>query len=240
MPTTRESVHHPRWGSGAKVVNETPPTEVQGSDSQPGHTALAQCLRPAQDLLDAAQRAADPFTCEHQQRTTELALAIGVRLRLPDAQLEYLRLAALLHDVGKMGVPASIVRKPGELSIREHTLVRAHCAIGHGILEFLQVPCPLPEIVLQHHERLDGTGYPRALVGAQILIEARILAVADAFDAMTSYRGYRGALPVGFALAELAKMSGRALDADAVAACAAHVGARAERCAPAPDTAGTE
>jgi putative nucleotidyltransferase with HDIG domain len=218
-------------------VNDAPPTGLRPGQPQAAATTLATWLRPAQDLLETAQRAHDLFTCEHQQRTTELAVAIGARLALSDARLEVLRLAALLHDVGKMGVPAGIVRKPGELSSSEHALVRAHCAVGHGILEFLEVPFPLPEIVLQHHERLDGTGYPRALAGDEILIEARILAVADAFDAMTSYRGYRAALPAEFALAELTKLSGRALDADAVAACAAHVQAQPERWAPAPGPA---
>jgi len=214
-------------------VNDAPPTGPRAGQPQIADTTRAESLRAAQVLLDAAQRAHDADTCEHQRRTTELAVAIGVRLALPEARLEWLRHAALLHDIGKIGLPTAIVRKPGELSSRELALVRAHCAIGHGILEFLEVPEPLPEIVLQHHERLDGTGYPHALAGDQIRLEARILAVADAFDAMTSDRGYRTALPAEFALAELAKMAGRSLDADAVAACAAHVAARAERRTPA-------
>jgi len=174
-------------------------------------------------MLSSAQRYRDPFTCKHEDRTAELAAAIAARMGLPPARIEILRLAATVHDIGKIGVPTEIVGKAGKLSDPEYALMKTHSVIGHEILRHLRSPFPFAEIALQHHERLDGSGYPQALSGDAILLEARILAVADVCDAMTSHRAYRAALPRDFVLAELHGMSGRTLDANAVAACTAHV-----------------
>lgn len=182
-------------------------------------TRALEAMRPGVAMLSAAHRYQDSITVKHQDRTAELAAAIGVRLGLSPSRTEVLRLAAIVHDIGKIGVPADILRKPGTLSVPEYAIVKTHCAIGHDVLQHLQAPFPVAEITLQHHERLDGSGYPRGLFGESILLEARILSVADVFDAMTSNRSYRAGFPADFVLGELQAMAGRLLDADAVDAC---------------------
>lgn len=178
-----------------------------------------EAMRPSVAMLSAAHRHQDPITVKHEDRTAKLAVAIGVRLGLSPSRIEVLRLAAIVHDIGKIGVPRNILDKPGTLSEPEYAIVKTHCAIGHDVLQQLQAPFPVAEIILQHHERLDGSGYPRGLSGESILLEARILAVADVFEAMTSNRWYRVAFLPDFVLGELQAMAGRLLDADAVDAC---------------------
>jgi putative nucleotidyltransferase with HDIG domain len=178
-----------------------------------------EAMRPSVAMLSAAHRHQDPITVKHEDRTAKLAVAIGVRLGLSPSRIEVLRLAAIVHDIGKIGVPRNILDKPGTLSEPEYAIVKTHCAIGHDVLQQLQAPFPVAEIIFQHHERLDGSGYPRGLSGESILLEARILAVADVFEAMTSNRSYRVAFLPDFVLGELQAMAGRLLDADAVDAC---------------------
>jgi putative nucleotidyltransferase with HDIG domain len=170
-------------------------------------------------MLSAAHHYRDSFTVQHQHRTAELSAAIGVELGLTSLNIEILRLAASVHDVGKIAVPAEILFRSDALTDAEYAVIKTHSAIGQDILLRLQASFAVAEIVAQHHERLDGSGYPRGLRAAEILPEARILAVADVFDAMTSKRPYRDGLPLDFVLSELQGMAGRLLDADAVAAC---------------------
>ena len=200
---------------------------------------MLDSLRPSIAVLSAAHGSRDPFTVLHQDRVAELAVAIGARLGLGSQRLEVLRLAAIVHDIGKIAVPAEILGKPGALSDTEYALVKTHCAVGYGILQNLQSPLPIAEIAYQHHERLDGSGYPRGLSGDGILLEARILSVADIYDALTSNRAYRPGMPADFALDKLHEMAGRLLDAGAVEACqcciltesSTHSGTRATRAA---------
>lgn len=145
----------------------------------------------------------DPYTCGHQNRVARLSVAIGRKAGLDDDRLHGLRLAALVHDIGKIGVPFSILNKPGVLSEAEMAIIREHPATGWGTLRHVDFPWPIAEVVLQHHERLDGSGYPHGLQGDAICTEARIIAVADMVDAMASHRPYRPALGVGAALKEL-------------------------------------
>ena len=182
-------------------------------------TLAAEDLRQKVALLTAAHSYRDPFTIKHQDRVADLVVAIGTRLGLSALNLEILRLSAIVHDIGKIGVPAEILGKPGALTDPEYALIKTHCVIGRNILEHLKTPFPVAEIVCQHHERLDGSGYPLGLPGPDILLEARILAVADVYDAMTSNRAYRPGLPRDFVLAEMQTMAGRVLDVDAVDAC---------------------
>lgn len=184
-----------------------------------GDAELLDTLRLSIAALSATHGYRDPFTVEHQRRTAELAAAIGERLGLDRFKIEVIRLAAIVHDIGKIGVPAEILSKAGRLSEPEYAIVKTHCAIGHAILGQLRAPSAVAEVTLQHHERLDGSGYPGGLSGQSILIEARIVAVADVFDAMTSHRPYRPGRPADFVLGELQAMSGRLLDPDAVTAC---------------------
>ncbi len=180
---------------------------------------MLEALRPCIAILSATHGYRDPFTVQHQDRVATLAVAIGTRLGLGAQRLEVLRLAAIVHDIGKIAVPAEILGKPGALSDTEYALVKAHCVIGYGILQNLPTPLPIAEIAYQHHERLDGSGYPRGLSGECILLEARILSVADVYDAMTSNRAYRPGMPADFVLDRLHAMAGRLLDPDAVEAC---------------------
>jgi PAS domain S-box-containing protein/putative nucleotidyltransferase with HDIG domain len=161
----------------------------------------------------------DPYTAGHERRVSELAEAIGAELGLAGEELEALRLAALIHDIGKIAVPAEILAKPGRLSEVEFNLIRQHPDSGYDILEAIDFGRPVAEYVLQHHERLDGTGYPRGLAGDQILPEARIIAVADVVEAMSSHRPYRAALGLDAALEEVRTHAGVRYDADVVAAC---------------------
>jgi HD-GYP domain-containing protein (c-di-GMP phosphodiesterase class II) len=186
---------------------------------QRGDTPLLRALRPAVDALARAHGHRDAATLYHEERVADLAVSIGALLGLSDNRLGTLQLAARVHDIGKLGIPSEIVGKAGKLSAPEMALMQTHAAIGHDILLQLQAPLPIADIVLQHHERMDGSGYPQGLKGTAILEEARILAVADVFDALTSYRSYRAALSEDFALGEIHKLAGIELDQKAVAAC---------------------
>jgi putative two-component system response regulator len=169
--------------------------------------------------LSTAHHYLDPYTTEHQRRTAELSAAIAIELGLSGTDVAVLRLAASVHDIGKVAVPMEILFKPHALSDAEYAMVKTHTLIGQAILQRLESPFAVAEIAAQHHERLDGSGYPRGLRAAEILPAARILAVADVFDAMISKRPYRDGLPAEFVLGELHNMAGRLLDAEAVAAC---------------------
>jgi PAS domain S-box-containing protein/putative nucleotidyltransferase with HDIG domain len=161
----------------------------------------------------------DPYTAGHERRVAELAAAIAAEMGMDGEAREGLRLAGLIHDVGKIAVPAEILARPGRLSEVEFNLIKQHPASGSEILAAIDFGLPVAEMVLQHHERLDGSGYPGGLVGEEILPEARILAVADVVEAMSSHRPYRAALGMDAALAEIREHAGVKYDAAVVAAC---------------------
>lgn len=162
----------------------------------------------------------DPYTAGHQRRVSELASAIAAELGLDEDTVAGVRVAGMVHDVGKVMVPSEILSKPGRLSETEFALIKMHAEAGHEILRAIEFPWPVAEVARQHHERLDGSGYPRGLAGERILLQARILAVADVVEAMASHRPYRPALGLEVALAEIESGSGRLYDASAVKACA--------------------
>jgi PAS domain S-box-containing protein len=161
----------------------------------------------------------DPYTAGHERRVAELATAIGAELAMAGAELDALRLAATIHDIGKIAVPAEILSKPGLLSDLEFGIVQSHPTTGFDILADVDFGSPVAEMVLQHHERLDGSGYPRGLQGDDILPEARVLAVADVVEAMSSHRPYRAALGMEAALGEVREHAGVKYDAEVVVAC---------------------
>jgi putative nucleotidyltransferase with HDIG domain len=170
--------------------------------------------------LAAALDARDPYTAGHSERVSALSVAIGRELALPTDDLEVLRLGALLHDIGKIGVPDSVLRKPGSLTPAEYDIIKEHPALGARILKtvpFLARHIPIVEL---HHERPDGRGYPRGLRNEDIPLAARIVHVADAYDAMTSARAYRRAMPAGDALRELWRCAGTEFHAEIVSALA--------------------
>jgi putative nucleotidyltransferase with HDIG domain len=170
--------------------------------------------------LAAALDARDPYTAGHSERVSVLSVAIGKALHLSENELEVIRLGALLHDIGKIGVPDSVLRKPGALTTAEYDAIKQHTVLGARILRpvpFLSRHIPIVEL---HHERPDGRGYPHGLRDEDIPLAARIVHVADAYDAMTSARAYRAARPSGEALRELWRCSGTEFHAEIVGALA--------------------
>jgi HD-GYP domain-containing protein (c-di-GMP phosphodiesterase class II) len=161
----------------------------------------------------------DPYTAMHQRRVADLAVGMGRLLGLSSSQLCGLDLAATIHDIGKLGVPVEILSKPGRISTIEYELIKGHAAAGAEVVAGIEFPWPIRDIIWQHHERLDGSGYPRRLRGDEIMLEARILAVADVTEAMTAHRPYRKALGIDAALTEIEASRGTRYDADAVDAC---------------------
>lgn len=161
----------------------------------------------------------DPYTAGHQKRVSLLAEALAAELGLPPEQAEGLRVAALLHDLGKTAVPIEILVKPGRITPEEFAIIKTHPTAGDEIIRTIDFPWPVAEIVLQHHERLNGSGYPRGLAGDDLLVEARLLMVADVVEAMNSHRPYRPALGIDRALDEIFRNRGTLYDPTVVDAC---------------------
>jgi PAS domain S-box-containing protein/putative nucleotidyltransferase with HDIG domain len=161
----------------------------------------------------------DPYTAGHERRVAAIAAAIGAHLGLDENRQEGLRVAGYLHDVGKIIVPSEILSKPGKLSAIEFQLIQGHAQAGYDVLKNVKFPWPVAEVALQHHERMDGSGYPQGLKGEAILLEARIMAVADVVEAMSSRRPYREGLGIDKALAEIERGRGTLFEAAAVDAC---------------------
>ncbi len=153
--------------------------------------------------LSATIETRDPYTSGHQHRVAELAVAISKELGMDKNGVEGIQTAALLHDIGKITIPAEYLSRPGELSETEFNVIKHHSVVGYEILKPIEFPWPIAQIVYQHHERLDGSGYPRSLSGKQILPETKIVSVADVVEAMSSHRPYRAALGVDKALEEI-------------------------------------
>lgn len=170
-------------------------------------------------VLAAVAESRDPYTAGHQRRVAQLAVAIARELMFRDEKVKVIDLAAQLHDIGKISVPTEILSKPGDLGRLEMDIIRTHPRTGHEILKDIDIPWDLAEIVLQHHERLDGSGYPGGLKGPHILPEARIIAVADVVEAMSTHRPYRPARGIEEALQEIGSHSGTLYDPAAVRAC---------------------
>ena len=150
----------------------------------------------------------DPYTSGHQIRSANLACAIATEMGLPQEKIDGIRMAGSIHDIGKLSIPAEILSKPTKLTNIEFSLIKEHSQSGYEMLKNVESPWPLAQIVYQHHERMDGSGYPRNLKGDEILMEARIMAVADVVEAMASHRPYRPALGIDAALAEIEKNRG--------------------------------
>lgn len=180
---------------------------------------LRLLLRGTTEAITRAIEIRDPYTAGHQRRVADLARALATKLGLSGPHVDAIRIAATLHDIGKIAVPADILTKPSRLTELEFRLLKQHPVQSFEILEHVAMPFPIHTIVRQHHERLDGSGYPDGLAGKAICPEARILAVADVMEAMVSHRPYRPAHSVDDALAELRRQRGTALDPRVVAAC---------------------
>ncbi|MFH0997847.1 MAG: HD domain-containing phosphohydrolase [Pseudomonadota bacterium] len=161
----------------------------------------------------------DPYTAGHQQRVSDLSCAIAQEMGLSTDTIYGLRMASNIHDLGKITIPAEILCKPGHLGPLEYELIKNHVQAGYDILKRIEFPWPLAEIILQHHERMDGSGYPRGLAGEDIHMEARILAVADVFETMSSHRPYRPSLGLDRAIEELLRNKGTLYDAAVTETC---------------------
>jgi len=180
---------------------------------------LRKALGATIQVMVSAVETRDPYTAGHQIRVASLARAIATEMGLSQDRIEGIRMAGVIHDIGKLYVPAEILSKPKKLREIEFALIREHAQKGYDILKDVESPWPLAQIVYQHHERMDGSGYPRNLKGDEILLEARIMAVADVVESMASHRPYRPTLGIEAALAEIEMHRGRLYDADAVGAC---------------------
>lgn len=161
----------------------------------------------------------DPYTAGHERRVGEIAAAIGQKMNLDSHRIDGLRIIGQVHDIGKIGIPAEILSKPGRLSRSEMDLIREHAQKGHEILKTVEYPWPIADAVLQHHERMDGSGYPQGLSGDAIVVEARIMAVADTIEAMSAHRPYRAGLGIDAALNEIERGNGTQYDAETSDAC---------------------
>jgi putative two-component system response regulator len=161
----------------------------------------------------------DPYTAGHQQRVAEVAGAMAENMGFSQDRLKGIRMAGIIHDLGKISVPAEILSKPGLLNDMEFELIKVHPRTGYDILKGIEFPWPIAEMVYQHHERMDGSGYPRGLKGEEILLEARILGVADVVEAMASHRPYRAGLGIDAALDEISRNRGVFYDSQVVDAC---------------------
>jgi putative two-component system response regulator len=180
---------------------------------------LQRTLEQTVYALAATIEMRDPYTAGHQRRVANLAFAIARGMDLPHDEARGLRMAGLVHDIGKIQVPAEILSKPTRLTDVEWDLVKTHPRVGYDILKSIEFPWPVARIVLQHHERIDGSGYPEGLSGEDILLEAKILAVADVVEAMAWHRPYRPARPLEEALQEIEENKGTLYEPDAVDAC---------------------
>jgi PAS domain S-box-containing protein/putative nucleotidyltransferase with HDIG domain len=180
---------------------------------------LKRTLQAAVAALGATTELRDPYTAGHQRRVSNLARAIAAEMELPNDRIEGLRVAAIIHDIGKVSVPADILGKPGKLTDIEFSLIKTHAQAGYDILKDINFPWPVARMVIEHHERIDGSGYPQMLIGENILLEARILCVADVVEAISSHRPYRPALGIDFALDEISRNRGTLYDANVVDAC---------------------
>jgi len=180
---------------------------------------LQKTLEGTVQALAVTSEKRDPYTAGHQQRVTKLATAIARELKLSNEQIEAIRLAGFLHDIGKISIPAEILIKPGPLAEFEMGIIRSHALIGYEILQAVPFVQPIAKIVLQHHEKINGSGYPYGLTGDQMLLEAKIIVVADVVEAMASHRPYRPAHGIEKALQEVAQFAGVLYEPIVVEAC---------------------
>ena len=170
-------------------------------------------------VLESTMATRDPYTVGHQRRVSQIACSIAREMGLSEDRLHNLRIAGTLHDLGKFAIPSDLLSKPGKLTSQEFALIKTHPQVAYNILEPISLPGNTAQIILQHHERLNGSGYPQGLKGDEILLEARILGVADVMEAMCSHRPYRAALGLAETLDELTRNKGILYDAAVVETC---------------------
>jgi HD-GYP domain-containing protein (c-di-GMP phosphodiesterase class II) len=207
-----------------RIVNEALKKEI--AEHKKAEDNLQQTLKILKksvgvtiDMMVSAVEARDPYTAGHQIRSSLLACAIAEEMGLPQDKIEGVRMAGSIHDIGKLSIPAELLTKPKKLTDLEISLIKEHSSSGYEMLKDVESPWPLAEIVFQHHERMNGSGYPRKLKGDEIIMEARILAVSDVVETMSSHRPYRPSLGIEAALEEIDKNKGILYDSAVVNAC---------------------
>ncbi len=180
---------------------------------------LRSFIRGAIHILSQVVKSKDPYTAGHQQRVSDLSRAIATEMKLSRKNVTGIRFAALIHDIGKISIPSEILTKPDKLSHFEYELVKSHVEIGYNIVKHVVFPWPIAELIYQHHERIDGSGYPRGLKGGEMLVGAKIIGVADTVEAMANHRPYRSALGIDKALDEIERLKDIQYDKHCVNAC---------------------
>jgi putative nucleotidyltransferase with HDIG domain len=182
---------------------------------------LRRAMEGIVEAISVTVEMRDPYTAGHQKRVAELACAIAQEMTLSEDDIYGLRMASVIHDLGKITVPAEILSKPGQLSALEYELIKSHVQAGYDILKQIDFPWPLADIIIQHHERMDGSGYPNGLKQEEILLPARILSVADVFETIASHRPYRPSLGLQRAMDEIRENRGRLYDCRVADVCLA-------------------
>jgi len=188
-------------------------------ESKQSFKRMRKALKATVHAISMVVEMKDPYTSGHQQRVADLARSIAKEMGLSPDQQDFIRTASSIHDIGKIAIPSEILSKPKKLTDLEFSLIKTHAQSGYDILKDIEFPWPVANIILQHHERMDGSGYPHGLKGNDILLEARILAVADVMEAIASHRPYRSGLGIDFALEEISRNKGILYDADVAGAC---------------------
>jgi putative nucleotidyltransferase with HDIG domain len=188
-------------------------------DRETGARRLQVTMEETIQALASTVEFRDPYTAGHQRRVAQLAKAIAQEIGLTEDRITGLYLAAVIHDIGKIKVPVQVLIQPGRLSELEFEMVKSHVEVGYDILKSIDFPWPIATIVRQHHERLDGSGYPLGISGTELLMESRIVAVADVVEAISSFRPYRPGLGIDYALEQIEAGRGTLFDSDVVDAC---------------------
>jgi len=208
----------------AQLRQEIAERKLAEKKLQHSYAKLQQNLDDIVRAMSLTVEERDLYTAGHQRRTAGLAVAVAREMRLPEDDVKGLQMAGLLHDIGKISVPAEILSKPGKLNPYEFQLIKRHPQVAFEILEKIDFQWPVALIVLQHHERIDRSGYPRGLSGEEILLQAKILCVADVVESMASHRPYRPSRGIETALEEISRNRGILYDADVVDACLKVIG----------------
>ena len=206
-------------GQEELVRQRTRDLEASNAALQKALVELRRTFGGIVQVLTATVETRDPYTAGHQARVADLARTIAAAMGLAPELVEGIRVAGIVHDLGKIAIPAEILSKPGRLTDMEFGLIKSHSRVGYDLLQHIDFPWPVADIVHQHHEKVDGSGYPQGLTGGQLLLESRILTVADVVEAMASHRPYRPALGVDKALEEIDRHRGSQYDEVAVKAC---------------------
>jgi len=209
-----------------KAITENIYTRIHNTESILAEEKLRKSFtmlqKATEDIIQAisfTSEVRDPYTAGHQKKVCELAVAIGEEMNITEKQLQGVKYAAMIHDIGKISVPSDILSKPGKIGVSEFEVIKGHSQTGYELLNKIDFPWPISDIVHQHHERMDGSGYPNGLTKDEILLEARIISVADTVEAMTSHRPYRPALGIDVALDEITTNRGKHYDPEVVDAC---------------------